>query len=60
MYAGWNRSTLTQTDLDEIDKSLRSSLAEALTKKIKNANLVQLRKELFELDLHSTFLQIFA
>ena len=35
LYASWNRSTLTQTDLDEIDKSLRSFPAEALNKKIK-------------------------
>ena len=52
LHAGWYRSNLTQTDVDHIDKSLRAFPAEALTKKLKNTNLVQLRKQLFELDLH--------
>ena len=49
LHAGWYRSNLTQTDVDHIDKSLR---AFQTNKKIKNTNLVQLRKQLFELDLH--------
>ena len=60
LYTGWGDKNLTQTDLNEIEKSIRNLPVESLSRKIKDVNLNKLRKKLASLNLHSEFIKILS
>ena len=58
VYAGFNKSTITTQQFQELSNQLLHFPAQSLARKIKNPNLNQLRKTLFELNIHDDLIKI--
>ena len=52
LYAGFNGTKMTAQQSNELEKQLRHFPAQALSRRIQNTNLNELRRTLFELDVH--------
>ena len=58
LYSGFNGQNMTSAQYFEIENQLKNFPAEALARKIKNSNLNELRKTLFDLDIREDMLSI--
>ena len=58
IYAGWNNSTMSAKQFNEIVKAIKNFPAKHLAKRINNSNLNALRKTLFDANLQDELLLI--
>ena len=58
VYSGFNSEKITVEQFNQIEEQLRLFPVQSQTKKLKNANLADLRKELFSMGIHSELMAI--
>ena len=58
IYAGFNSEKITMEQFNQIEEQLRLFPVQAQTKKLKNSNLADLRKELFSMGIHDELISI--
>ena len=57
-YAGFNGTKMTAQQFNKLENQLKNFPAQALSRRIQNTNLNELRRTLFELDVHKELVSV--